>query len=171
MSIDGYRVSLEGDQNVQNLDFEQNQVYPYKWNIIQLWKWTIDICYNIDEPWTHKLSERSQIQRLHFAWFHLYNIFRMLLLLLSRFSRVWLCATPWTAAHQAQLSLGFSRQELWSGLPFPSPVHESEKWKWSRSVASDSQRPHGLQPTRLLRPWDFSRQEYWSGMPLPSSRI
>ena len=28
------------------------------------------------------------------------------------------------------------------------------KWKWSRSVVSDSQRPHGLQPTRLLRPWD-----------------
>ena len=57
--------------------------------------------------------------------------------------------------HQAPPSLGFSRQEHWSGLPFPSPMHESEKWKWSRSVASDSQRPHGLQPTRLLRPWDF----------------
>ena len=34
--------------------------------------------------------------------------------------------------------LGFSRQEHWSGLPFPSPMHESEKWKWSRSVVSDS---------------------------------
>ena len=50
-----------------------------------------------------------------------------LLLLLSRFSRVRLCATPETAAHQAPLSLGFSRQEHWSGLPFPSPMHESEK--------------------------------------------
>ena len=50
----------------------------------------------------------------------------MLLLLLSRFSRVQVCATPQTAAHQAPLSLGFSRQEHWSGLPFPSPVHESE---------------------------------------------
>ena len=59
------------------------------------------------------------------------------------------------AAHQALRSLGFSRQEYWSGLPFPSPMHESEKWKWSRSVVSDSSRPHGLQPTRLLRPWDF----------------
>ena len=49
-------------------------------------------------------------------------------------------------------SLGFSRQEHWSGLPFPSPMHESEKWKWSLSVMSDSSRPHGLQPTRLLRP-------------------
>ena len=34
-------------------------------------------------------------------------------------------------------------------------MHESEKWKGSRSVGSDPQRPHGLQPTRLLRPWDF----------------
>ena len=59
------------------------------------------------------------------------------------------------AAHQAPPSLGFSRQEHWSGLPFPSPMHESEKWKWSHSVVFDSQRPHGLQPTRLLRPWDF----------------
>ena len=45
---------------------------------------------------------------------------------------------PQTAAHQAPLSLGFSRQEHWSGLPFPSPMHESEKWKWSLSVVSDS---------------------------------
>ena len=52
-------------------------------------------------------------------------------------------------------SLGFSRQEHWSGLPFPSPMHESEKWKWSRSVVSDSSWPHGLQPTRLLCPWDL----------------
>ena len=52
-------------------------------------------------------------------------------------------------------SLGFSRQEHWSGLPFPSPMHESEKWKGSCSVVSDSLRPHGLQPTRLLCPWDF----------------
>ena len=78
----------------------------------------------------------------------------LLLLLLSRFSRVWLCATPERAAHQAPLSLGFSRQEHWSGLPFPSPMHESEKGKWSRSVVSNSSRPHGLQPTRLLHPWD-----------------
>ena len=34
-------------------------------------------------------------------------------------------------------------------------MHESEKSKWSRSVVSDSSRPHGLQPTRLLHPWDF----------------
>ena len=49
-----------------------------------------------------------------------------LLLLLSHFSRVRLCVTPQTAAHQAPQSLRFSRQEYWSGLPFPSPMHERE---------------------------------------------
>ena len=87
----------------------------------------------------------------------------LLLLLLSRFGRVRLCA-----ARQAPLSLGFSRQEHRSGLPFPSPMHESEKWKWSRSVVL------------LATPWTaayqappsmgFSRQEDWSGVPLPSPR-
>ena len=51
----------------------------------------------------------------------------IILLLLSHFSRVRLCATAQMTAHQASLSLGFSRQEHWSGLPFPSPMHESEK--------------------------------------------
>ena len=40
---------------------------------------------------------------------------------LSRFWLFWLFATPGTVAHQAPLSMGFSRQEYWSGLPFPSP--------------------------------------------------
>ena len=62
---------------------------------------------------------------------------------------------PIDGSHQAPPSLGFSRQEHWSGLPFPSLMHESEKWKWSRSVVCDSSWPHGLQPTRLLHPWDF----------------
>ena len=42
-------------------------------------------------------------------------------------SCVRLFGTPWTVAYQAPLSLGFFRQEHWSGLPFPSPMHESEK--------------------------------------------
>ena len=57
--------------------------------------------------------------------------------------------------NKAPPSLGFSRQEHRSGLPFPSPRHEGEKWKWSCSVVSNSQQPHGLQHTRLLHPWDF----------------
>ena len=54
---------------------------------------------------------------------HLQRCSTSLLLL----SHVQLSATPQMAAHQAPPSLGFSRQERWSGLPFPSPVHESEK--------------------------------------------
>ena len=54
-------------------------------------------------------------------------IITLLLLLLSPFSRVQLCVTPWTAAYQASPSMRFSRQEHWSGLPFPSPMHESGK--------------------------------------------
>ena len=49
----------------------------------------------------------------------------LLLLLLSRFSHVRLLVTPQTAAHQAPLSTGFSRQAYWSGLPFPSPLRSS----------------------------------------------
>ena len=58
----------------------------------------------------------------------------MLLLLLSCSSRVQLCENPQTAAHQAPLSLGFSRQEHWSGLPFPSPTRESEVAQSSRTL-------------------------------------
>ena len=41
--------------------------------------------------------------------------------MLSLFSHVGLFATPWTVARQAPLSMGFSWQEYWSGLPFPPP--------------------------------------------------
>ena len=77
----------------------------------------------------------------------------LLLLLPSRFSRVWLCATPETAAHQAPPSLGFSRQEHWSGLPFPSPMHEREKWKWTRDPMDCSlpgSSVHGIFQARVL---------------------
>ena len=83
------------------------------------------------------------------------QFYGLLLLLLHRFSHVRLCATPEMAAHEALTSLGLSRQEHWSGLPFPSLMYESEKWKWSRSVMSNSSRPHELQPTRPLCAWDF----------------
>ena len=62
---------------------------------------------------------------------------------------------PMDCSPPGSSTMGSSRQEHWSGLPFPSPMHGSEKWKWSRSVVSDSSRPHGLKPTRLLHPWDF----------------
>ena len=92
---------------------------------------------------------------LYFIKNKVYIFHISMLLLLSHFSRVRLWVTPLTAAHQVPPSLGFSRQEHWIGLPFPSPMQESENCKWSRSVVSNSLWPHGLQPTKLLRPWDF----------------
>ena len=60
-----------------------------------------------------------------------------MLCMLSRFSRVQLFATPWTLAHQATLSMGFSRQEYWNGLPFPPP-----------GALPDS----GIKPTSFMSP-------------------
>ena len=45
----------------------------------------------------------------------------------SSLSRVRLFVTPWTVAYKAPPSMGFSRQQYWSGLPFPSPMHKSER--------------------------------------------
>ena len=108
------------------------------WSNRQIWPWSTE--------WSRAKANRILPRE---------SMYMLLLLLLSHFSHVRLCATPQMAAHQAPPSLGFFRQEYWSGLPFPSPMHESEKWKWSRWVMSDSSWPHGLQPTRLLHPWDF----------------
>ena len=89
----------------------------------------------------------------------------MLLLLLSHFSRVRLCVTPQTVAHQARLSLGFSMQEYWSVLPFPSPMHAcmlsrfSGVWLCGIPGTAAHQAPLSL---------GFSRQEHWSGLPFPS---
>ena len=89
-------------------------------------------------PQSHPESEYFPMSQL-FAWggqsIGVSAFVVLLLLLLSHFSRVRHCATPWTAAHQALPFLGFSRQEHWSGLPFASPMHEREKSKWSRITA------------------------------------
>ena len=74
------------------------------------------------------------------------------------------------APHQAPLSLGFSRQEHWSGLPFTSPVHESEKWKWSHSRVQLSVTPWTA-AYQAPPSMGFSRQEYWSGVPSPSLHV
>ena len=68
-------------------------------------------------------------------------------------SCVWLFVTPWTAAHQPPPSMGFSRQEYWSGWPLPSPWlgpnHFYLSVPFSRSVMSSSLPPHGLHHARL----------------------
>ena len=62
------------------------------------------------------------------------------MLLLGRFSRVRLFATPWTVACQAPLSMAFSRQEYWSGLPFPSPgdLPDPGIEPWSPTLRADT---------------------------------
>ena len=67
----------------------------------------------------------------------------LLLLLLSRFSRVQLSATPQMAAYQAPLSMGFSRQEYWSGLPLPFPLlcWALSKYQLLFSLLSQAQYP------------------------------
>ena len=61
------------------------------------------------------------------------NILLLLVLLLSLFSRVRLCATPWAVAYKAPLSMEFSRQEYRSGLPFPSPGDLPDPGTWESS--------------------------------------
>ena len=58
-------------------------------------------------------------------------------------------ATPWTVACQAPLSMGFPRQEYWSGLPFPSPGDLPDKGQWSN--------PPFLQCRWVLYPWATRR--------------
>ena len=88
-----------------------------------------------------------------------------MLLLLSCFSHVRLCATSETVAHQAPPSLGSSRQQYWSGLPFPSPMHASEN-----EVAQLCPTPSD--PMDCSPPGSsvcgICQAEYWSGLPLPS---
>ena len=95
------------------------------------------------------------------------TFYESLLLLLSRFSRVRLCATPEMTAHQAPLSLGFSRQEHWSGLPFPSPsmkVKSESEVTQSCLTLSDSMdysplgsSVHGICQARVLE-WTLSEK-------------
>ena len=90
----------------------------------------------------------------------------LLLLLLSRFSRVWLCATPETEAHQAPLSLGFSRQEHWVAISFSNAWKSKVKgkslghvWLFVTLWTAAYQAPPSV---------GFFRQECWSGVPLLS---
>ena len=140
---------------------------PNRWDLWQQCGWNLHSKAAMRRCQPDMVSYHKRTMQASIQDFSEKLVLRMLLLLLSHFSRVWLCATPWAAAHQAPPSLGFSWQEHWKGLPFPFPMHESEKWKWSAQSC----------PT-LATPWTaayqappsmgFSRQEYWSGVPLPS---
>ena len=68
---------------------------------------------------SHPYMTTGKFQNILVWW--VYSNWRVCTCMLSRFSCVWLCATLWTVAHQAPLCMGFSRQECWSGLPYPLP--------------------------------------------------
>ena len=105
----------------------------------------------------------------------------LLLLLLSHLSRVRVCVTPQMAAHQAPPSLGFSRQEHWSGLPFPSPMQESESEVTQSCLTPsdpmDCSPPgssiHGIFKARVLE-WGaiaFSQQRWFVANKLHSASL
>ena len=82
---------------------------------IILWKLNFPVKYKV----IPEESEVNSVQKVNteLTKLKVYSTFDSMKLL----SRVRLFATPWTVAHQAPQSMGFSRQEYWSGLPFPSP--------------------------------------------------
>ena len=73
-------------------------------------------------------------------------------------SRAQLLVTPWTAAYQAPPSMGFSRQEYWSGVPLPSPKSLQSCLTLRNPMIIVRQSPLSM---------EFSRQEYWSELPCP----
>ena len=85
------------------------------------------------------------------------------------FSRVWLFGTPWTVAYHTPLSMGFSRQEYWSGLPLPSPEPGQKifklLWKHKRlNSKSNLEKENRIGGTRLPLEWvamPFSRGSSW----------
>ena len=100
---------------------------PHIWNLKR--NDTNELTYKTEE--THKLREGTYGCQVGGGGgegiVRKFGVELYTMLLLSHFSHVRLCATPDMAAHQAPPSMGLSRQEHWSGLPFPSPMHESEK--------------------------------------------
>ena len=109
--------------------------------------------------------------------------------MLSQFNHVQFCATQWTVTLQAPLNMEFSRQEYWSGLPFPSPGDLPDPGAEPASLKSHALAGElfiaaaaaatSLQSCPILcDPIDgsppgfpslgFSRQEHWSGLPCPS---
>ena len=96
-------------------------------------------------------------------WIHDVDLIGFFFLTFAAAALLQSCLTlcdPIDSSQPGFLSLGFSRQEHWSGLPFPFLMHESEKWKWSCSVVSDSSDPmdyslpgssvHGIFQARVL---------------------
>ena len=106
--------------------------------------------------------KETSIERIHIVWVHLYKPQCML----SHFSHVWLCATPQTAAHQVPRSMGFSRQEYRSGLPFPSPISLINDYKFPYAffclyVLFQFQKVHYKKEKGWI--WGKEEEETWTG--------
>ena len=119
---------------------------PVRFNVLKE-IWHRYITYNSVDEEVREIDKGDQLcgkfpyrWKLNFWWWAC-CIVGYLSLLLGHFSRVRLSVTPWTMARQAPLSMGFSRQEHRSGLPFPSPNSRGEGWmkRWALPTC----RPHG----------------------------
>ena len=99
-----------------------------------------------------------------FLLIYFFLFINFMLLLLSSSSHVWLC-DPIDGSPTGSPCLGFSRQEHWSGLQFPSPMHARMQSSFScvRLCATPWTAAHQAPLST-----GFSRQEYWSGLPFPS---
>ena len=125
------------------------------------------------EPWT----SYQPAQELTLSRWDIHFLMIMCACMLSRFSCVWLLATPQIVAYQAPLSLGFPRQEYRSGLPRPPPGDLPDPGIEPGSLASSTLAaaaakslqpcpilwPHRRQPTRLPRPWDSPGKDTGAG--------
>ena len=131
-------------------------------------------------PWTARRSNKSIIKeinleysleglllQLKFQYFghlmqranSLEKTLLLLLLLLNHFSCVWFCVTPETAAHQASPSMGLSRHEYWSGLPFPSPDPDARKdWRQEEKGMTEDEMGRWHHSTNSM---DMSLSKLW----------
>ena len=100
-----------------SLIFQKKNKLKWEWNLKNILDWLIGGYWHLPiPPFTASVDFCIS---WHPCWQD--SCVTMHAYMLSRFSRVRLCATLWTVAHQAPLSTGYSRQEYWIGLPFPSP--------------------------------------------------
>ena len=97
----------------------QGNFFTYISNYISWLLWARN--ENIQVEQTAPIMHWKNWWTLFYFWWTLKNTFTQPLCLLSSFNRVQLFGTPWTEARQAPLSMAFSRQEYWSGLPCPPP--------------------------------------------------
>ena len=112
---------------------------------------------SVDKCWNNQNS--TALFPLWLLW--AFNITRFL----SRFSHVWLLSTHWAVALQALLSMGFSRQGYWSGLPFPPPGDLANPGIAPRSPMSQGDSLPLSHCWALLLPWCLNSYHIWPQNP------